>query len=294
MSHDVVITKELAPLPVRRDDVHKGEVGRVVIIGGCCDDVLMVGAVALAANAALRAGCGLVQVLVPEPLRATVVGLAPCVTARTVPRDVDRLCEAVEAFQGDVVAIGPGLGSTLSADTILSFLDRFAGFVVIDADGLNQIARLKAPRLPHPDRTVVTPHVGELKRLLGAHGLTPPSGDKSTARRDSALMLQTALGGTVVLKGKGTIVTDGQRLYINETGNSGMATGGTGDVLTGVIAALLGQPMAPLEASILGVYLHGLAGDFAAEELGRLSMTAQDVVDFLPEAFCDHENAGTA
>jgi NAD(P)H-hydrate epimerase len=91
-----------------------------------------------------------------------------------------------------------------------------------------------------------------------------------------------------VLKGRGTVVTNAERLYVNETGNAGMATGGTGDVLTGVIAALIGQNMDPYEAAILGVYLHGLAGDFAAEELGRWSMTALDLVEYLPEAFSEY------
>jgi NAD(P)H-hydrate epimerase len=95
-----------------------------------------------------------------------------------------------------------------------------------------------------------------------------------------------------VLKGRGTIVTNGRRLYVNETGNAGMATGGAGDVLTGVIAALIGQRMEVFEAGILGVYLHGLAGDFASEELGRWSMTATDLVEYLPEAFCEHEMSG--
>ncbi|MDO8630788.1 MAG: NAD(P)H-hydrate dehydratase, partial [Phycisphaerales bacterium] len=94
---------------------------------------------------------------------------------------------------------------------------------------------------------------------------------------------------TIVLKVRGTIVTNGDRIYTNETGNSGMATAGAGDVLSGVIAALIGQRMEPFEAAILGVYLHGLAGDFAAEELGRWSMTAFDIIDYLPEAFGEHE-----
>ena len=103
------------------------------------------------------------------------------------------------------------------------------------------------------------------------------------------LFLALLIGYYSYSKGKGTVVTDGKRIYVNQTGNAGLATGGTGDVLTGVITALLGQRMDPLEAAILGVYLHGLAGDFAAEELGRLSMTATDVVDFLPEALGEQE-----
>jgi len=292
MSDKVVITREIAPMPTRRDDAHKGDVGRIAIVGGCCDEVLMVGAVGLAANAALRSGAGLVHAIVPESLRTTVATLAPCATTRTLPHDADALMEAVNSFGADVVAIGPGLGESLKPRAILDFLGRFDGGVVIDADGLNQLATIQGVKIPRGDRTILTPHPGELKRLLAAHQLTPPSGDASAARRDAALLLHRTVGGTVVLKGQGTVVTNGSRLYVNETGNSGMATGGTGDVLTGVIAALLGQRMSPLEASILGTYIHGLAGDFAAEELGRLSMTAHDVLDFLAEAFGEHENAG--
>jgi hydroxyethylthiazole kinase-like uncharacterized protein yjeF len=292
MNNDVIITREIAHLPTRRDDAHKGEVGRIAVIGGCDGDVLMIGAVALAVNGALRSGSGLVQAIVPELLRTTLAGLAPCATTRTLPTDADRLLDAVEQFQADVVALGPGLGASLEPGVILEFLGRFSGAVVVDADGLNQLARVPGVKVSNPERTVLTPHPGELKRLLAAHQLTPPSGDTATAKRDSALMLCEAVGGTVVLKGRGTVVTDGHRLFVNETGNSGMATGGAGDVLTGVIAGLLGQGMSPLEASILGVFLHGLAGDFAAEELGRLSMTAMDIIDFLPEAFSEHENAG--
>lgn len=294
MSDEVTITREIAPLPSRADDAHKGDVGRIAVVGGCCDDVLMIGAVALTANAALRSGAGLVHAIVPESLRTTVAVLVPCATTRSLPTDTHALIDAVESFGADVVALGPGLGQSLEPSTILDFLAQFDGAVVLDADGLNQLARIAALKVPNADRTVLTPHPGELKRLLASHELMPPSGDTATARRDAALLLHRSVGGTVVLKGRGTVVTDGRRLYVNETGNSGMATGGTGDVLTGIIAALLGQAMQPLEAAILGTYLHGLAGDFAAEELGRHAMTAQDLIDFLPEAFAEHENAGMA
>ena len=116
----------------------------------------------------------------------------------------------------------------------------------------------------------MTPHPGEARRLLSARGRPCPVDETAPARRQAACDLVAAYGCTVVLKGRHTVVTNGDRLFVNETGNSGMATGGTGDVLTGVIAGLIGQKMDPLEASILGVYLHGLAGDYAAEELGRL------------------------
>ena len=291
MPEDLIVTREIAAVPTRHEDAHKGEVGRIVVIGGCCGDVVMVGAPALAANAAFRSGAGLVHVLAPEPICPFIAVLASCATTRRLPKDAAGLAQAVKDFNADVVAAGPGLGNSLSGAVLAEFLATFPGPVVVDADGLNALASVPAFSVPDPHRIILTPHPGELRRLLAGRGLdrevdrTPPS------RRAAACALVEAYGCTVVLKGRGTIVTNGDRIYTNETGNAGMATGGSGDVLTGVIAALIGQGMEPFEAAILGVYLHGLAGDYAAEELGRLPMTALDVLDYLPEAFREHEMA---
>ncbi len=288
MAFEPIITREIADLPDRRDDVHKGEVGRIAVVGGCCDEILMVGAPALAANASLRSGAGLVQLLVPETLRAAAAGLAPCATTRSLPVTSDALLGAIAEFQTDVVALGPGLGRSLAPGVIADVLIRFDGPIVIDADGLNQLSSAKLDA-KLPKRVVMTPHPGEARRLFRARGAPQRFDAGPGARREAACALAESFGSTVVLKGRGTVVTDGDRLYVNETGNAGMATGGSGDVLTGVIAALLGQGMEPLEASILGVYLHGLAGDFAAEELGRWSVTASDLIEHLAEAFCEHQ-----
>ena len=129
-----------------------------------------------------------------------------------------------------------------------------------------------------------------MKLLLQAAGIADPPCVR-TARRDAALTLARAFGCNIVFKGAGTIVTNEDRVFVNETGNSGMASAGTGDVLTGIIAAFIGQRVEPFEAAILGVFLHGLSGDFAAEELGRLSLTAPDLIDYLPEAIRDQETA---
>ncbi|MGB2984278.1 MAG: NAD(P)H-hydrate dehydratase [Phycisphaerae bacterium] len=289
MPSNVIITREIAPVPERRDDAHKGDVGRIVIIGGCCDEVVMVGAPALAANAAFRSGAGLIQLLIPEAIRTSVAVLAPCATTRTLPTDTDGLLEAVADFRADVVAFGPGLGDSLTPAVVADFLTRFPGPVVVDADGLNRLADAPPFAMPDPQRITLTPHAGELRRLLAARGHDRPIDSTNTARRAAACALVEAYGCSVVLKGRGTIVTNGQRLYANETGNAGMATGGAGDVLTGIIAALIGQRMKPFEAAVLGVYLHGLAGDFAAEELGRWSMTAMDIIEYLSEAFSEHD-----
>jgi len=290
MAREPIVTREIAPLPERADDAHKGEVGRIVIVGGCCDEtVAMIGAPALAASAAFRAGAGLVQLMVPEALRPAMGVLAPCATLRTLPTRSSDIVAAAEAFGADVLAIGPGLGRSLSALCIAEVLSGFAGPKVVDADALNLLAEAGAVAIAEPSRTVLTPHPGEAQRLLQARGANGAIGRDARARRAMACAVVEAYGCVVVLKGRGTVVTDGQRLYINETGNAGLATGGTGDVLTGVIAALMGQRLPAVEAAILGVYLHGLAGDFAAEELGRWSMTATDLVEYLPEAFGEHQ-----
>lgn len=289
MPSDLIITREVAPLPERSDDAHKGDVGRIVVIGGCCGEVVMVGAPALAANAAFRAGAGLVQMLVPEAIRASVTVLAPCATTRTLATDADALLTAVSDFHADAVALGPGLGDTLSPGVVADLLTRLPCPIVVDADGLNLLAEAPIFSIPDPGRVVLTPHPGELVRLLAARDLAHAVDRSPASRRTAACAVADAYGCTTVLKGRGTIVTNGRRLYLNETGNAGMATGGAGDVLTGVIAALIGQKTEPFEAAILGVYLHGLAGDFAAEELGRWSMTAMDLVEYLPEAFSEFE-----
>lgn len=292
MTSELIVTQEIAPAPTRREDAHKGDVGRVVILGGCCGEVMMVGAPALAANAAFRGGAGLVQVFTPDRLREAVAVLAPCATIRTLPGDAETILAALEAFGANVVAIGPGLGDSLAPPVVAEVVNGFPGPMIVDADGLNAIAKMPPFDIRQAQRVVMTPHAGEARRLLAARNVGRTLETTGPSRRAAACALVEAFGCTVVLKGRGTVVTNGKRLYTNQTGNSGMASGGTGDVLTGLIAALMGQNMPPFEASILGVYLHGLAGDYAAEELGRLCLTALDVIDYLPEAFGEHETAG--
>ncbi len=294
MHHEPIITREIATFPARADDAHKGDVGRVAIVGGCCDaDTMMAGAPALTAMAAFRSGAGLVQLIVPEPVRPVVTTLAPTATTRSLRDDSTDILTSVKDFRAVVLAIGPGLGKSITPDTLMTVLREFEGPIVLDADGLNILSNANAPALANPSRIILTPHTGEADRLLQAVGLETDVQRIASDRNKAALALVEALGCCVVLKGQGTIVTNGDRLYVNETGNAGMATGGAGDVLTGVIAALIGQGMTPIEAAILGVYLHGLAGDFAAEELGRRPMTALDIIEYLPEAINEHELASS-
>ncbi len=282
MIHEVT---EIPALPKRSDEAHKGDLGRLVIVGGSVGDVTMIGAPALVANAAFRSGVGLVQVLIPREIRAAVATLAPCATLRTLPTDADGLIEATESYHAEVAAVGPGLGRSLTAKVLVEFLRQFPGPVVVDADGLNLLAEAPPFSVPDSRRIVLTPHPGEMRKLLKAREKPHEVGTTRESRSAAALALADTFDCVAVLKGAGTIVTDGRRLYVNTTGNSGMATAGTGDVLTGVISALIGQKMGPFEAAVLGVYLHGLAGDLAAAELGRHSMMATDIVDYLPEAF---------
>lgn len=281
-------TTRVPPLPTRADDAHKGDVGRIAIIGGRLDEAAMIGAPALAANAALRSGAGLIQVVAPQKVLPTIITLAPCATGRTLPGpDGPSLTQVAVSFGADVVAVGPGLDPAIDAARMTELLDRFSGNLVIDADGLNLLAAMGDWTAAWPHQIVLTPHPGEMRRLLEGRALDVSPSD----RTESAVSLSRSCGAVVVHKGARTVVTDGQQVYVNPTGNAGMATGGSGDVLTGIIAALLGQKMSPFDAAVLGVYVHGLAGDMAAEELGRMALTALDLVEYLPDAFCELDPA---
>lgn len=275
----VTTVPTLSPRPTSSN---KGDFGRVLIVAGSRG---MSGAAILCASAALRAGAGLVKVAVPAEILPIVATACPCCTTAALSQDADgriaasssvaKLCETQ-----DVVAVGPGLDrgdglTTLVVDLVTSF----SGPMVIDADGLNALVG-KVDRLPSsPGPRILTPHPGEFARLVGTDTKTVQS-----RRRDLAANFASEQNCIVVLKGHGTIVTDGKRVYKNTTGNPGMATGGTGDVLTGVIAALLGQGLAAFEAAVLSVYLHGLAGDLARDQIGEISLIATDLIDFLPPA----------
>lgn len=285
MEFDRLSNRELIEVPrppKRPDDAHKGMVGRLLVIGGCAGDRFMVGAPALAANAAFRSGAGLVQVAAPREILDAVLSIAPCATGRVLKPGADLTALALE-YGADVVAVGPGCGDTIETSQLEALLRVFSGGLVLDADALNLLSGIKEWKATWPHNVVLTPHPGEMKRLVTGRGLKLDV-DK---RQECAVRFAEATGVVVLLKGAGTVVSDGRQFYVNQTGNSGMATAGSGDVLTGVIAALLGQRMSAFDAAVLGAYVHGLAGDSAAEDLGRMSLTALDLIDFLPEAFCD-------
>ncbi len=277
---------ELAKLPSRPADSHKGTFGRVLVVAG---SVGMAGAAALTAKAALRAGAGLVQVATAKSALPTVAAIEPCYTTLPLAEDIDgkisgkdkqQLLEAVDAC--DVVAVGPGLGtSPLLQELIGTIISQKNLRIVIDGDGLNNLAKLtKWPENANAD-IVLTPHPGEMKRLWRGLFDKPLPDD----RKDQTIKLAQRSSAVISLKGKATVVADTQKYYINTTGNPGMATGGSGDVLTGIIAALMGQGLDSLNAAVLGVYIHGLAGDIAAEKFGQISTIATDLIDYLPQAF---------
>lgn len=282
----------LPRIPARAPDTHKGTYGRVLVAAGSPG---MAGAAVLAARAALRTGSGLVTVGLPASLAPILATASPEATQILLPElEAPDFKARLAAALGprlekgfDAVAVGPGLGTSESVRALVEMvLTRFSGPQVIDADALNILALFAETLLSvagnrGPNR-IWTPHPGEFQRLTGES----PEGDE--ARVSASKRFAGRFGGVVVLKGHRTVVHDGSRYYINETGNPGMATGGAGDVLTGVIVSLLAQGLAPFEAASLGVHVHGAAGDLAAEELGEASVIASDIVESLPRALKCH------
>ena len=276
-------------LRARRRDAHKGNFGHVVVAGGSTG---YTGAVVLAARAAVRGGAGLVTAAVPEDLVHVVdAGSVESMTlglpgqGRGWSRDaVEPLLQAVveRASGGGALALGPGLGLSDDARELArEVVARSSAPVVLDADGVTAFAGDANALLARDADLVITPHPGELARLLGAPTPAVVEGRWEHARRAAR-----ETGAVVVLKGRQTLVSDpALGTWVNPTGNPGMASGGSGDVLTGVVAALLAQGLDPPSAARLGVYVHGLSGDLAAERLGEISMAAGDLVDELGPAF---------
>jgi ADP-dependent NAD(P)H-hydrate dehydratase len=273
----------LPKLPPRAPDAYKGNFGLALLVGGSRG---MTGAVTLAGMAALRGGAGLVRLAVPEPCQNTVAGFEPSYMTVALPADAaGRLAAAAYdeivtlSEPATVVACGPGLGRSPQLNQLVARLYReLPKPMVVDADGLSALSATP-DAVAHPGGLrVLTPHPGEFARLVGKML-------EGEQRQAAAVELAARGRIVVVLKGHRTLITDGQRQAINTTGNPGMATGGTGDVLTGLITALWCQGLEPFEAAQLGVYLHGLAGDLAAQQLGQVSLVASDLVRFLPAAF---------
>jgi ADP-dependent NAD(P)H-hydrate dehydratase len=271
-------------LPPREPDAYKGDFGTALVIGGSRG---MSGAAGLAGMAALRGGAGLVRVAVPDVCLETVAGFEPCYTTIPLPCDESGLLTTAvlpilreEVKKATAIALGPGLGRSAEVEKLVGILYREIDKpMVVDADGLTGLAMQPDALLSPPvGPRVLTPHLGEFFRLL--HKKL-----EEGAREQAAADLAAKSGAIVVLKGHRTLITDGWRRAVNATGNPGMATGGSGDVLTGLVVALLCQGLSPFDAARLAAHLHGLAGDLAAEALGQVSLIARDIIEFLPRAF---------
>jgi len=284
---ELITADDLRKVIKRRPrDSHKGNFGHLLIIGGAAG---YAGAVALASKAALRSGIGLVTVLVPESIAPVVAGIVPEAMVHGAMETKDgtlssaclkRWKKSIHDF--DALLVGPGL--TVSEHTRIlteSILSESRKPVVLDADALNiyekQADRIGRAACP----VIITPHPGEMARLAGCSAAQVQADRYGTARRAAA-----ATGATVILKGAGTIVAQKDApVSINMTGNPGMATGGMGDVLAGLVAGLAGQGLAPFDAARAGVYLHGRAADNVAWRSSQAGMTAGDVIEELPLVF---------
>ncbi|MCL2641060.1 MAG: NAD(P)H-hydrate dehydratase [Phycisphaerales bacterium] len=346
---------------MRKLDSHKGDYGKVLVIAG---SDTMIGAPALVALGALRAGSGLVRIAAPKEIIPAVLTVCPCATA--FPWAATKIKDLLQfADQHDVLAVGPGLGASAAVKRlVLELIERHHGPMVLDADALNVLAGLEPsewPKRRNWGNIVLTPHMGEYMRLMTAvmkrganvslatavmgeaakaeaEAAPPPmpvkkkrslvdddapstadgvvldlpeetaeasaesieneGGGKSKIENSSAAepdrtplaeLLARATGSIVVLKGHRSVVTDGSRFAINATGNPAMATAGSGDVLTGVIASLIGQRLLPFEAAVLGVHVHGRAGDLARDAFAKnaIGLLATDIIDQLPNAIAD-------
>ncbi len=280
------LIESIPKLRPRTVDAHKGDFGKVCIIAGSRG---MSGAAALAGRAALRGGAGLVRVATPKSVLPIVASIEPSFTTIALAEDDEgrisgkAVSAALDiAAENDAAAFGPGVGISGGIRTVLEKLLEEEGLrLVIDADGLNNLAGITDWPAGLKAKLVVTPHPGEMKRLWSGLFREPLPGE----REEQAGQLARRTKTIVALKGAGTVVTDGEKVYINKTGNPGMATAGSGDVLTGVITALLGQGLSRFDATVLGVHIHGLAGDIAAKKTGQVSLMATDIIEALGGAF---------
>ncbi|MDI6787122.1 MAG: NAD(P)H-hydrate dehydratase [Planctomycetota bacterium] len=290
------IVKQLPRIKPRRADTHKGDYGKVLLIAGSKG---MSGAAYLSAQSSIRSGAGLVYLATPSSQQPILSSKLACVIthplAETPAGTISRkaLKEMTFLLENptnrhwnftfndiDAVGIGPGLSRhPQTMEFVRSILPILPCPTVIDADGIN--ALIDNHQILKKMRTaIMTPHAGEMARLLGTTATKIQFN-----RLDSAIETSRKLNAIIVLKGHKTIVTDGENVYINTTGNPGMATAGSGDVLTGMLVGFLGQKFSPFEASQLAVYLHGLSGDIAVKKSTEPSLIATDILDSIPDAF---------
>ncbi len=278
------VERTLAPPPLA-DDAHKGEAGRVVTI---CGSRLMPGAALLVVRAAQRAGAGLVTAVCLDP---SLLALVPAAAPEAVLMEIERIGDlafALQSREAHAIVVGCGLGAGDATRSLVhALLQRVPDVpLVLDADALNVLDGAPEKLRERKGTTVITPHPGEASRLLGRDVPRDAAG-----RESAALELARKSGAIVCLKGKGTVVTDGASVFVNDTGNAGMATAGAGDVLAGILAAYLAActtgidaRWTPWDAACAAVHVHGLAGDLARARLGTRGLVASDLVQHLPAA----------
>ena len=273
LNHEAV----LSILPDRKPDSHKGDYGKILLL---CGSRGYTGAAALAATGALRSGAGLVYLAVPESIYA--IEACKLTEAIVLPLPDEGGTIAMSALpeirrllpKMDAVLIGCGLGQSEGTRAVLeTVLREFSGPVVVDADGINLLAKHMDILRERHASTILTPHAGEFVRI---------GGDNKADRVSETLRFAMKYGCILLLKGHETVISDGKETYVNQTGNPGMAVGGSGDVLSGIIVSLLGQGIEPLKAAACGAWLHGKAGDICAEEIGQYGMLPTDLVEVLP------------
>jgi NAD(P)H-hydrate epimerase len=291
-AHDLqcdLITREhvVTALPVRKPDGHKGDFGWVLCVAGSTG---MTGAAALAAESALRSGCGLVRLACPEATQPVLAGKLTEVITHPLP-DVRRKGALALRALGEIVSLqndydsvilGPGIGRHHETGELMRrLIGRINKPVILDADGLNALENHSDLLADHKSPLIITPHAGEFTRLTGIDVPTDIH-ERLRVVRETARLLKLIL----VLKGSPTIIANADgSCWLNSTGNSGMATAGSGDVLSGIIGSFLAQGMTAENAAVCGVFIHGMAGDLAAEELSERGMIAGDMVRYLPQAF---------
>ena len=271
--------KEL--MPKRKSESHKGDYGRIAVLGGSSG---MAGSVYMASLAAMRTGAGMTFILAPKSIskilqikaNEQIIKEIACQNFYYSPEIVKQLLDNID--DKDALIIGPGMGKGENLDELISEIITSTDIdIIIDADGLNAISK-DLSILKSKNNIILTPHMGEFSRLTGIEIDKIKADEENIARKfakDNDVIL--------VLKSNQTIVTDGENFYKNEIGNPGMATAGVGDVLTGVIASFM-KRLDPFEAAKLGVYIHSLAGDIASQKLGEDSLMATDIIDSLPDA----------
>ena len=269
----------------RKRQTHKGDYGRLLIIAG---SVGMTGAAFLASEAALRSGCGLVTLGLPESLNTIAEKKLTEVITKPLPETKEKtlskkaLSEIIALLKNkDAAVIGPGLSQHKQTKAlVLSLLPKLDTPAVLDADALNSLAGKVSVVKKANAPLIMTPHPGEMARLINTK-----TKDIQKNRKTVALDFAKKYNVTLVLKGHNTVVANPKhKIYVNKTGNPGMATAGSGDVLCGIIGSFLAQGATPYEAAKQGVYIHGLAGDLAAKEVGEVSLIAGDILKKVPEA----------